>query len=333
MASGATSYGDISRDTAIHVEQKALRTIDPVMVLPKFGKTYPIPKNVSDKITFRRPNSFPPQLGQLQEGVTPPARKFGYTRIETQLGQYGDLVEITDRVADFSEDPVMQDVVDEMTKTIAETTELLLWGVVRAGTNVTYVGGSSRTDVDGPITLSVQRSIVRSLKNQRATPVTKMLSASPNYATEPVQRSFIAVAPTDCEDDIRAIPGFLPVENYGGAATLHDYELGHKENVRYITSPVLTPFVGAGAAIGATGMVGDTNVDVYPIVYFGEDAYAHVPLKGPGSVTPKVINPETISKSDPLGQRGYVSWKMYFAALILNEAWIHRAEVGATAPA
>ena len=47
-------------------------------------------------------------------------------------------------------------------------------------------------------------------------------------------------------------------------------------------------------------------------------------------MSPKVINPETIDKSDPLGQRGYVGWKMYFAALILNEAWVQRIEVGVT---
>lgn len=329
----ATTYGDISRDTAIYVEQTALRTIDPVMVLDKFAKSYSIPAKSSNKITFRRPLPFPPVLNQLQEGVTPPARKFGYERIETQLRQYGDLVEISDRVQDFSEDPVLNEAVDEMTKTIAETRERLLWAVVNSGTNVSYSGTgtpTSRTDVNAPITLALQRAIVRSLKNQRATPITKMLSASPNFATEPVQRSFVAVAHSDTETDIRGLAGFLPVENYGGSPVLHDYELGHKENVRYITSPVLEPIIGAGSGT-LNGMVNDgSNVNVYPIVYIAEDAYAHVAMKGPGSIKPTVINPETISKSDPLGQRGYVSWKMYFAALILNEAWIHRAEVGAT---
>jgi len=47
-------------------------------------------------------------------------------------------------------------------------------------------------------------------------------------------------------------------------------------------------------------------------------------------MSPRIINPDQIDKSDPLGQRGIVGWKMYFAALILNEAWINRAEVAAT---
>jgi N4-gp56 family major capsid protein len=43
------------------------------------------------------------------------------------------------------------------------------------------------------------------------------------------------------------------------------------------------------------------------------------------------LNPGTPSKSDPLGQVGFVGWKTYFAAKILNENWIARIEVGATA--
>jgi N4-gp56 family major capsid protein len=73
-----------------------------------------------------------------------------------------------------------------------------------------------------------------------------------------------------------------------------------------------------------------TKVDVYPIVYIAKNAYGTVPLKGAGSLNPVVINPGTISKSDPLGQRGYVGWKFYYAALILNEAWMSRVEVGVT---
>jgi N4-gp56 family major capsid protein len=44
-----------------------------------------------------------------------------------------------------------------------------------------------------------------------------------------------------------------------------------------------------------------------------------------------VLNPGTPSKSDPMGQRGYVSWKAYFTAVILNQNWMARLEVAVTA--
>ena len=46
--------------------------------------------------------------------------------------------------------------------------------------------------------------------------------------------------------------------------------------------------------------------------------------------TGEVINPGKPSPADPLGQRGYVGWKMYFAALLLTESWMSRVEVGVT---
>ncbi len=42
------------------------------------------------------------------------------------------------------------------------------------------------------------------------------------------------------------------------------------------------------------------------------------------------INPDTVSKSDPLGQIGFVGWKYYHAAVILKDEWICRLEVGAS---
>jgi len=101
--------------------------------------------------------------------------------------------------------------------------------------------------------------------------------------------------------------------------------------VRYILSPVLVPFQAAGSAT-LNGMVADdsTNVDVYPIIYIAKEAYGLVPLKGDGAIEPSVLNPGTKSKSDPLGQRGYVGWKLNFTAVRLNESWMARLEVGAT---
>lgn len=332
----ATTYGDIGQRTAVYAEGKMLEYISPVLVLDNFAEVKPLPANSSDTITFRRPVPFPISLTQLQEGVTPAPKRMRYEDVSVTMGQYGDLAEMSDRVEDFAEDPVLNDMVEAMSRQIAETKERISWAAVIAGTNV-YYGSSnasptSRSDVDAPISLTIQRAITRSLKNQRAMKITRKLSAGPNFATEPVAPSFVAVCHSDCETDIRNIPGFVPVENYSNGSQLHDWELGKKEDVRYITSPVLVPWYGQGAAVGSTGMTAqdNTNIDVYPIVYLSEKCFGSVPLRGPGSVSPYVENPGKRSKADPLGQRGYVGWKMYFASLILNEAWISRAEVGVT---
>jgi N4-gp56 family major capsid protein len=73
-----------------------------------------------------------------------------------------------------------------------------------------------------------------------------------------------------------------------------------------------------------------TNADVYPILFIARDAFGIVPLKGKDSLTPMVVNPKP-SAGDPLGQRGTVGWKAWQAAVILQDAYLVRAEVAATA--
>lgn len=50
-------------------------------------------------------------------------------------------------------------------------------------------------------------------------------------------------------------------------------------------------------------------------------------LAGSNAVTPMVLNPNVPRGGDPLGQRGTVGWKASHAAVILNDAWMHRLEI------
>lgn len=331
----ATTYSDIGQRTTAYAEGKMLEHAIPILVLDALGDTpKELPKNTAKTITFRRPVPYPISLSQLQEGVTPAPGTTQWEDVSVEMGQYGGLQQISDQVADFNEDPVLNVMSELSGEQAAETKERLIWGVLRAGTNVTYVGTgtpASRADVNDVITTPIQRAITRALKNQRAHKYTKMIAPTPKYASEPVAASFVAVSHTDCEQDIRDMTNFTPIEKYSNAQYLSDYEVGKVEEFRYIASPVLVPWEGAGSGtLNGMRSVGGDNVDVYPIIFMGMKSWANVPLRGAGSMSPTVLNPGKVSPSDPLGQRGYVGWKMYFAALITNEAWIHRAEVGVT---
>lgn len=330
----ATTYSDIGQRTTVWAEGKMLEHAEPILVLDKFGDVKPLPKNKADTITFRRPNVYTVTTNQLIEGVTPAPKSITYTDVSVQMGQYGELFELSDRVADMNEDPVLANAAMLLGEQAAETKELILWGVLRAGTNVFYSGTgtpTARSDVNDTITLNLQRAVVRSLKNQRAKTITTMVGASPKFGTEAVAPAFVAFGHTDIEQDIRDMDGFTPTERYGNFAPISPHEVGKVEGVRYILSPVLEPFLAAGSStLNGMYAADSTNVDVYPVVFISKNCFGTVPLKGAGSMSPVVINPGRPSKDDPLGQRGYVGWKMYFAALILNESWMNRVEVGVT---
>lgn len=334
MATGTTKYGDINQRTAAWAASEMLAHAEPSLVLSKMGMTKPMPKNKAETVKFRRPIPFDAATEPVVEGVTPTAQKVQYEDVSVTLKQYGRPIEITDVVIDLAEDPVLQTASMLAGEQAANTIEQILYGVLKAGTNVFYANGASRSAVNTPITVAKQRAVTRGLNAQKAKKITRMLSSGPAYGVSAIEASFVAVAHTDLENDIRGLASFVPVAKYGTKQTISEYEIGAVDDVRYVLSPDLAPFLAAGGTYNGSGTAMVSNdgskADVYPILFFGQDAFASVPLKGSEAITPMVVNAKP-TDSDPMAQRSYVSWKTYFAAVILNELWMARLEVAATA--
>ena len=325
-----TTYSGLSQRTNAFAAKEMLAHAEPILCLSKFGMTKPMPKNKANVVKFRRPIPLAVATTPLTEGAPPTAKAMTYDDVTVTLSQYGDIVEITDVVHDLAEDPVLKDSAMMCGEQAAETIETLMWGVLQGGTNVFYANGVARNAVNTTITLNKQRAITRALKAERCKKITSMLSSSVKYGTEAVDAAFIAFAHTDLESDIRDLVGFVPTEKYGSMKAL-PYEIGKVEDVRYILTPVLSSIEDAGGVENGMVSAGGANADIYPVIYAGKDAYGHVALKGANAMTPSIINPGTIDKSDPLGQKGIVGWKTYHKSFIANQAWMARLEVGATA--
>jgi N4-gp56 family major capsid protein len=327
-----TTYGSLSQRTAAYAMVEALSHAEPVIVLGKFGLNKPIPKNKAQTVKFRRANPYgtATSVTPLTEGVPPTAHTITYTDVSVSLAQYGDVAELTDVVEDIAEDPVLKDMMQLAGEQAAETTEALLWGVLQGGTNVIYANGATRNVVNTAISVNKLRLATRTLQANRGKKMTSMLSASPNISTRPVEAAYIAFCHTDVIADLRGLAGFQKVAEYGQRQVLCPEEVGTFEDIRFIASPLLSPIVNAGSAT-LNGMLGGTAVNIYPIIIVAKEAYGLTPLKGSNAITPVVLNPNEPRGGDPLGQKGSVGWKTYFAAVRLNEAWMIRLEVGATA--
>lgn len=323
-------YGDINQRTAAYAVVDMLDYAEAVLVLSKFGLTKEMPRNKADNMKFRRPIPFAPATTPLTEGVTPSPKTMQYEDVPVAMLQYGDWTKITDKIADLAEDPVLKDATELCGEQAGETKELLLWGTLKGGTSVAYANGSARTDVNTIVTDGLIKGAVRLLNAQRAKKITTMMSSSPSYGTVSVDGGFIAFCHTDCDYDLENLTNFKKVADYGTRQPLCSEELGSVGRVRFITSSTLAPWEDAGGAKGAMKSTTGTSADVYPIVITAKNSYAHVPLKGKSAVVPKVVNPDKADKTDPLGQWGFVSWKMWDASVILNQLWMVRLEVAVT---
>jgi N4-gp56 family major capsid protein len=322
-----TKYGDIGTRTAAWAATEMLAHAEPFLVLSKMGMIRPMPKNKTDTVKFRRIIPLAPATTPVVEGVTPTAQKMGYEDVTVVLKQYGRPIEITDKVTDLSEDPVLADASQQAGEQAGRTIEQIVYGVLRAGTNVVYANGAARAAVNTAITLNKQRAVTRVLAAQKARKISRMVAAGPGYGTSAVEAAYVAVGHTDLDSDIRNMAGFVPVAKYGAKSMISEQEVGTVEQVRYILTPDLAPFADAGGAAGTTVLsTSGAQADVYPVLFLGQDCFGQVPLKGSEAITPMVVNAKP-TDSDPMAQRNYVSWKTWFAAVILNDLWMCRLEV------
>jgi N4-gp56 family major capsid protein len=348
------NYSTVSSRNLIRAAMDMLEHAGTVTVLGDFGTQREMPRNQTDTLVFRRVLPFgavaagttlegtsryvgtpviAPSAFVLAEGTTPTPNTITFQDITVTLQNYGILYKYSSKVELMYEDDIPGEMVKQTGETLGEAMELVRYGVLKAGSVVIYGNGTTRAGVNTAISLNVLRKAARTLESNRAKKVTQRIAPSVNFETAPIQPAFIVFVHTDMVADVRNLPGFVKVEEYGSFKPVHDREFGSCEDFRFVSSPLLAPFLAAGAAVGVSGMlsVGAANVDVYPSIVLAADAWGQVALKGMKAVTPTVLKPSTVNHANPLGMFGYVGANTWFAAVRLNEAWMARIETGVTA--
>ena len=326
-----TTYGDITPRTAAYVVVELLKRAMPYLCLEKFGQAKSLPANSTQSMTFRRYNALSTASTRLTEGVTPPGKKLTKSDVSVTLYQDGDFVEITDIVADTHEDAVQHEAMQIIAEQAAKVVEINRYDILKACSNVFYANSvAGRTSVVAVISRADQRKIVRALERQEAKHITSIVKSTPSFNTESILPAYVAVTHVDLTSDIRGMTGFTSVADYGNISAW-ETEIGACEDVRYLKSTIFTPYEDGGSAT-TTGKIttAGTGCDVYPVMYFGRDAYGIVALKGKFAITPMVLNPGTPRGGDPLGQRGSVAWKTMQGTVILNDAWMAVYECACT---
>ena len=142
--------------------------------------------------------------------------------------------------------------------------------------------------------------------------------------------NYIIVGHTDLRRDFEECDGFVSVVNYGSYTPVSEYEIGAVDGHRVILTNHFSKVTSGGSATTNGMEYTGSNVDVYPFVMFGEDAFTSIAVKGDNAGRPYAQAPKP-GIGDELGQRGFISWKYYFGSKILNENWLIRGEAAVTA--
>jgi len=265
----------------------------------------------------------------ITEGVTPSSDTIAPVDLTVILQEYGMLYAFTNKTFDMYEDDIPAAITKQLGGRMGLLQEMIDYNALKACTNKFYGGGgSTRVSVDKSVTLTGLRLIARNLYLNHAEMITSVIAPSPNYATSGIEAAYVVAVSTDVLADIRSLPGYVPVEKYGQRKTIHACEKGSCEEFRFVASPELVPILEAGAVLGATGLKGVTNIDVYPCIVMAEEAWGKMALRGTKGFTPYFHGVNKADKADALGQRGYYGARMYAASAVLNNGWMGVYEVG-----
>jgi N4-gp56 family major capsid protein len=344
------NYSTVPSRNLIMAEREMLAHAEPIKVLSTFGMQKQVPQRKTDTVVFRRAlpidaaaNGAPQVIHTdylLQEGTTPAARSIVYQDVSATVQQFGVLMKLSSKAESLYEDDIPKDMVALVGEHMGSIEELISYGVARGGTNVVFANGSSRTTVASPINVNRLRQCTRAIENAHGKKVTEKLSSGPNFGSVAVMPSYLVFVHTDLEADTRNLAGFKEIVDYGQAKPVHEREFGALEGYRFISSPYFRPFLQAATA--ATGTASGTVLsngapnsanapDVYPVLVVAKDAWGQVALKGMDAIDPVYLPAKQKSHANPLGQFGYVGAQFWKTAVRLNENWMCRLEVAASA--
>ena len=341
MAGPATSV-NIAPITSF-VEKATLAVAKPLLTISKFGMKKTIPTKNSKTIVVSRVERLAPLNGYglattkaLVEGVVPSTVNPTRTDITISLAQYGNLSSSTDIANWINEHDVDQAFVERNSQNMVETVERVYWSAIVGGTNVFRltdaiggVSGAARVNVAGVINGAALDKAIRNLRVSDAKPITGNIMASTKVGTQGVREAYICVIHPRVEYDLNKVVGFVPVTSYGSMDGVYPGECGAYKNIRFIVSTMCQAYADAGAAVAGTYSTTGTNNDVFICMIFGKDAYAVVDLASSSETT--YIAPGTKSAADPLGQLSFIGWKAMCGGGILDDNWLLRMEVAATA--
>lgn len=323
--------------------------------LSKGGRQVRFAKNNSDTYvalrwlpyggTAAEPNKFFPSTGtnvdrsaaivqahQTAEGITPPPESITPQSITVVMQQYSALYGWTDKTADFAEDDIPGGMKEQLGERITFINEMKIYGDLKACTNQYFGGtGTSRSTVDGGLSLQLVRKMVLSLQANHARQVNSLLQSGADYGTSGLPGGFDVYVSTDLEPDVRDIPNFIPRERYAaaGKGEPRENELGAIERFRFLTSPDFVPILGGGASVGSTGLASTGGaIDVYQFIVTAKDAWSQVAVRGKDAVDVTFLPTGMKSKADVFGQRGYAGAIWWKAVMIENAGWMQVGNVG-----
>lgn len=273
-------------------------------------------------------------FGNGRTSVTPTI-----TDATVAMAKYGNAINLTEEIDLFNVNSNSAALMDTLGANAGESLNTLMRNIFSNATLIRYAGGvvTSVSSLAAKITANDIKAAVNILNRNSAMRFTPAAFGSTNVGTVPIRQSYYGICHVDVEEDLRALSGFIPVEQYGGYTETEPGEFGALNGVRWCSTEI-APIISDGSteSIVVGSFQESTAVlhHVYTTFVYGREAIGSVGLGENHAKeiymmydrvpTVEIIyhKPGSSGIADMFNEQGSLAWKAWFAGKVLNGNWI-----------
>src|SRR3990167_7974755 len=177
-------------------DRKLLKQARPLLLHTNWAQVRDLPKNNSMVIKFRRYSLLSANTTALTEGVTPSGKQLAVTDVTATVAQYGDYVTLTDKLQFSTLDPILTETAELLGQQAGNSLDQICRDVMTAGTTIQYASSATSTATvtsSMKMTLAEVQEAVKTLQNNDAAKITRMVNPSTGFNTTPVMPAFVGI--------------------------------------------------------------------------------------------------------------------------------------------
>lgn len=267
-----------------------------------------------------------------------------FTDITATLAKYGQYYIINEEVDFFNYSHTSEGLMRTLGIVAGQSLNQLQRNVVEDNATAVFAGGVAS---DGAVVTSTAAAdlnrVILQLNVNSAMPFTPMTTGSQNIGTAPILPSYVGICHPHVAADIAQITGFKSVETYAGQVETWLGEFGYYplagQGLRMLQTEDASINEGLGGTTGSTGLRGATNIHIYTISIYGQDALGSVGLAEQHTTQPFMAGDEQpviefITKGfgdvggDPFNEIATIAYKTWHAGAVLRAKWARSLQVG-----
>ena len=285
---------------------------------------------------------------RLMEGQTE-GNDYGMEKITVQatMQSFGAAIPFSDEEVYYSEDQRELVYRKDLAMRAKQRTEDMIQRDMLGTTTILFGGTANNMgecNKDSVLTFDLIRESVKTLVRNKAKKNTTVVTGSTKVGTQPINSAYYAIIGPEVKKALEMIGRegnsganeyrYVPAYMYGNQMNLAEGEIGACHEVRFIESASAVFYKNQGATITTpatdnpeglsttttgSGASAVTKFDVFPILFPTKNSFATVGLRGVDRIKFHVQKPSQIDSGNRYGTRGFYSYRMFYAGVILQE--------------